>query len=96
MEELLPLCYGELNLKPWEIERLCVADIEAMLDGWQRRYDKLEDLFIGWIAYPMTVCVSGKNKAPKLESFYKHRLKRLKKSEDHEAVEASLKEEFGI
>lgn len=87
------MCYGELNLKPWEIERLTLGDIFDMLDGWQRRYDRLEDLFINWITYPNVSIAAGKRKKPKLETFYAHRRKRDAKALQSE-LEQDLKEEF--
>lgn len=65
-----------------------------MLDGWQRRYDKLEDLFIGWITYPVLRIAMGK-KAPPLKSLYEHRKKRGVK-ENKQEIEKSLLEEFGL
>lgn len=90
----MPWCYGELNLKPWEVERLCLADIFLMLDGWQRRYDHLEDIVISWITYPNVCMASGKKKRPELKSFFAHRKKRNSSKEQSEIVQ-DLFEEFG-
>jgi len=94
LDELLPWCYGELNLKPWEVERLCLADIFLMLDGWQRRYDHLEDIVISWITYPNVCIASGKKKRPELKSFFAHRKKRNSSKEQSEIAQ-DLFEEFG-
>lgn len=90
----MPWCYGELNLKPWEVERLCLADIFLMLDGWQRRYDHLEDIVISWITYPNVCIASAKKKRPELKSFFAHRKKRNSSKEQSEIAQ-DLFEEFG-
>lgn len=94
MESVLPLCYGELSLKPWEIERLCPGEVMAMLDGWQRRYDRLEDLFINWITYP-TLCVHDLKRRPELKDLYRHRKRRDEEKQKDEIVE-SIYQDFGI
>lgn len=85
IDELLPFCYGELNLKPWEIEKLTIADIVDMMEGWQRRYERLEDLFIIWSAYPAYQVASPKKCVP-LKKFFAHRKKQGNKKAEYEDI----------
>lgn len=91
---MLPWCYGELALKPWEIERLCPVEIDYMLQGWQRRYDRLEDLFIAWDAYPQ-LQIANPKKRLKLESLMAHRKKRQTKKEKQDTLN-EIMAEFGL
>ena len=71
VEDLLPVCYGRLNLKTSEIEELTIREINAMVDGWQQRYYDMQDLFIVFGAIPVyqTQCKNP----PKYEDFVKDR-----------------------
>lgn len=91
---MLPWCYGELALKPWDIERLCPVEIDYMLQGWQRRYDRLEDLFIVWDAYPQYQVASPK-KHPPLERLFAHRKKRQSRKEKQNTLN-EIMAEFGL
>lgn len=65
-----------------------------MLDGWQRRYDHLEDIVISWITYPNVCIASGKKKRPELKSFFAHR-KKGNSSKEQSEIAQDLFEEFG-
>lgn len=87
----MPFCYGELNLKPCEVEKLTITDILDMMQGWQRRYERLEDLFITWSAYPHYQ-VANPKRCPPLKKFFVHR----KKEENKKAVYEEIKQEFNL
>lgn len=42
-----------------------------MLDGWQRRYDHLEDIVISWIT--PNVCIASGKEASGTEKLFAHR-----------------------
>ena len=70
------------------------AEIIYLIEGYERRYNRLEDLFINWIAYPYAQVNCGK-KCPPKEDFFKHR-NRNKEKVDHAAIAERIAEEFGI
>lgn len=72
LEDLEILALGELKLTPEQFGNYTIMEIEAMLDGWQRRYDKLEDLFIIFNALPVYRGAYGK-KAPSYRKLTSHR-----------------------
>ena len=89
---MLPYCYGELNLKPWEIGKLCPAEVMDMIEGWKRRYNHLEDLFINWVAYTEYQINCGE-KCPPIERFYEHR---HRERVDHAAIAKRIAKEFNL
>ena len=56
-----------------------------MIEGWQRRYDRLEDLFITWSAYPHYQ-VANPKKCPPLQRFFAHRKKHGDKKAEYEDI----------
>ena len=74
-----------MQLKPWEIEKLTISEIICMIEGWQRRYDRLEDLFITWSAYPHYQ-VANPRKCPPLQRFFAHRKKQGDKKAEYEDI----------
>lgn len=65
-----------------------------MLKGWQRRYDRLEDLFIVWDAYPQYQIANPKKRL-KLEQLLTHRKKRQTKREKQNTLN-EIMAEFGL
>lgn len=65
-----------------------------MLKGWQRRYDRLEDLFIVWDAYPQYQIANPKKRL-KLEQLLTHRKKRQTKKEKQNTLN-EIMAEFGL
>ncbi len=65
-----------------------------MLKGWQRRYDRLEDLFIAWDAYPQYQIANPKKRL-KLEQLLTHRKKRQTKKEKQNTLN-EIMAEFGL
>lgn len=65
-----------------------------MLKGWQRRYDRLEDLFIAWDAYPQYQIANPKKRL-KLEQLLAHRKKRQTKKEKQNTLN-EIMDEFGL
>lgn len=65
-----------------------------MLQGWQRRYDRLEDLFIVWDAYPQYQ-VANPKKHPPLKRFFSHRKRRRTEKEKQETLN-EIMAEFGL
>lgn len=65
-----------------------------MLKGWQRRYDRLEDLFIAWDAYPQYQIANPKKRL-KLEQLLTHRKKRQTKREKQNTLN-EIMAEFGL
>lgn len=66
------MALGELNLTPEQFGDYTIAELEAMLDGWRRRYERLEDLFIAYVAMPVYQGAYGK-KAPTYKQLTRHR-----------------------
>lgn len=50
--ELEPIALGELGLTPEQFGNSTVAEIDAMFDGYIRRREAVEDLFIIYCAMP--------------------------------------------
>ena len=71
LEDLELLALGELNLKPEDFGQYTIMELEAMLDGYQRRRERLEDLFILYCALP-TYRAHWK-KAPTFQKLTEHR-----------------------
>ncbi len=65
-----------------------------MLKGWRRRYDRLEDLFIAWDAYPQYQIANPKKRL-KLEQLLAHRKKRQTKREKQNTLN-EIMAEFGL
>lgn len=76
---------GELKLTPEQFGSYTISEIEAMLAGWQRRYERLEDLFIINVALPVYRGAYGK-KAPSYRKLTAHRrnTRRFKEIEQSE------------
>jgi hypothetical protein len=72
LEDLEILALGELNLTPEEFGAYTIGELEAMLDGWQRRRYQLEDLFIIYSALPTYQGAYGR-KAPSYRKLTRHR-----------------------
>lgn len=72
LEDLEILALGELNLKPEEFGRYTIKELEAMLEGYQRRRERLEDLFIVYCALPTYRGAYGR-KAPNFQKLTEHR-----------------------
>ena len=53
LEVLEVIALGELNLTPEQFGKYTVSEIDAMFDGYLRRYDALEDLMIINCALPI-------------------------------------------
>ena len=75
IEALEPLALGELNLKPEQFAGYTVSEVDAMFDGYIRRQERLEDLFILYSALPTYRGAYGR-KAPSYRTLTKHRVKR--------------------
>ena len=73
---------------------MCPVEIDYMLQGWQRRYDRLEDLFIVWDAYPQYQ-VANPKKHPPLKHFFSHRKRRRTEIEKQETLN-EIMAEFGL
>ena len=69
------IALGELNLTPEQFGKYTVSEIDAMFDGYLRRYDALEDLMIINCALPTYRGAYGR-KAPTYKKLTKHRRKR--------------------
>lgn len=66
------MALGELNLTPEQFGSYTISEIEAMLDGWRRRHEILEDLFIINCALPTYRAAYGE-KAPGYRKLTAHR-----------------------
>ena len=75
LEVLEVIALGELNLTPEQFGKYTVSEIDAMFDGYLRRYDALEDLMIINCALPTYRGAYGR-KAPTYKKLTKHRRKR--------------------
>lgn len=53
INELEKIALGELRLTPQQFGGLTIAELEALEDGYLRRYNRLEDLFIIYCALPI-------------------------------------------
>jgi hypothetical protein len=81
INDLEPLALGELAMTPDEFAGSTVGEINAMLDGYLRRRETLEDLFIVNCALPTYRAFFGR-KAPTYKDLTAHR--RRKNPEPHE------------
>ena len=86
LEELEPIALGELGLTPEQFGGYTVGEIDAMVDGYIRRQERLEDLFIVNCALPIYRCYLGK-KAPSYQKLTAHRTKRGKVGEIDEETQ---------
>lgn len=77
MEELEPIALGELGLTPEQFGSYTVMEIDALFDGYVRRQERLEDLFIINCALPTYRGAYGK-KAPSYKKLTAHRIKSRK------------------
>ena len=75
LEVLEVIALGELNLTPEQFGKYTVSEIDAMFDGYLRRYDALEDLMIINCALPTYRGAYGR-KAPTYKKLTNHRRKR--------------------
>jgi hypothetical protein len=65
IDGLAPLALGELAMTPMAFGNATIAEIMAMLDGYERRREQLEDLFILFSAIPIRQAFSSKHKSGK-------------------------------
>ena len=65
---------GELDLTPEQFGQYTVMEIDAMFDGYVRRQERLEDLFIIYCAMP--VMRGPLKKPPSYKKLTAHRRKR--------------------
>jgi len=72
LQELEPIALGELGLTPEQFGACTVTEIDAMFDGYVRRHERLEDLFIVYSALPTYRAAWGK-KAPTYKKLTEHR-----------------------
>ena len=87
VEELEPIALGELGLTPEQFGRYTIMEIDAMVDGYIRRQERLEDLFIVNCALPTYRCYLGK-KAPSYKKLTEHRSRRGKVGEIDEETQS--------
>ena len=72
LQELEPIALGELGLTPEQFGVYTITEIDAMFDGYVRRHERLEDLFIVYSALPTYRAAWGK-KAPSYRKLTEHR-----------------------
>lgn len=72
LEKLEPIALGELNLSVDEFGEYTVKELNALTDGYIRRTERLEDLFIIYSALPVYQSFAG-NKAPTYKKLTAHR-----------------------
>lgn len=80
LEDLEPIALGELGLTPEQFGSYTVMEIDALFDGYVKRQERLEDLFICYCALPTYRGAYGK-KAPSYKRLTAHRVKRRKVGE---------------
>ena len=68
-----PIALGELDLTPEQFANYTVMELDAMFDGYVRRQERLEDLFIINCALPAYRVGWGK-KAPSYKKLTAHRV----------------------
>ena len=74
LEALEPIALGELGLTPEQFGNYTVMEIDALFDGYVRRQERLEDLFIIYCAMP---AMRGPlKKPPSYKKLTAHRRKR--------------------
>lgn len=71
------IALGELRMSVEEFANATIGEITALVEGYQRRYDRLEDLFILWAALPTYQTQLGK-KAPTYKKLTSHRTRSQK------------------
>lgn len=86
IDELIPLCYGRLNMTTQQIEDSCICEINAYADGWLQRHCDIEDLFILYGALPTYQVKMGK-KAPSYHDMTRGRKLLQSNSLDEEPLE---------
>lgn len=72
LESLEPIALGELNLTVEQFGNYTVKEITALVDGYIRRREKLEDLFVVYCALPTYQGAFGKH-APSYRKLTEHR-----------------------
>jgi len=77
---------GELDLSPEQFGRYTIMEIDALMDGYIRRQERLEDLFIINCALPTYRGAYGK-KAPSYKKLTAHRIKHGKVGEIDEETQ---------
>lgn len=77
LEDLEILALGELHLTPNDFGNLTIMELDCMLDGYRRRYERFEDLLIINCSLPVYRGHFGK-KAPSYRRLTAHR--RINKS----------------
>lgn len=83
LKTLEPIALGELHLRPEQFAGYTMAELEALINGYIRRYQHLEDLFIINCALPAYRAAYG-NKAPSYKQLTAHRnMARSGKTPDH-------------
>jgi len=83
---LEPIALGELDLTPEQFANYTVMELDAMFDGYVRRQERLEDLFIINCALPTYRGAYGK-KAPSYKKLTAHRAKHGKVGEIDEETQ---------
>ena len=86
LEELEPIALGELGLTPEQFGGYTIMEIDALMDGYIRRQERLEDLFIINCALPTYRGAYGK-KAPSYKKLTAHRTKHGKVGEIDEETQ---------
>ena len=86
LEELEPIALGELGLTPERFGGYTIMEIDALVDGYVRRQERLEDLFIINCALPTYRGYMGK-KAPNYKKLTAHRVKHGKVGEIDEETQ---------
>ena len=69
-----PIALGELGLTPEQFGQYTISEIDAMYDGYVRRQEQLEDLFIVYCAMP--IMRGPVKKPPSYKKLTSHRRKR--------------------
>lgn len=72
LEDLERIALGELNLTPQEFGNYTITEIEALLDGYMTRQERIEDLLICMVTLPIYRGAYGK-KAPTFAKLTEHR-----------------------
>lgn len=75
LEDLEKIALGELGLTPQEFGNYTIAEIEALIDGYMKRQERIEDLLICYITLPVYRGAFGKS-APSYNKLTEHRRKR--------------------
>lgn len=67
-----PFALGELQLTPEQFAGCTMRELDALTNGYQRRHERLEDLFIINVALPIYRAAYGR-KAPTYKKLTAHR-----------------------